>query len=139
MRVPVGDIAPVRQNGPVHIWIHDHRKRARAYDASAGAPGERGVPAAGGVNPEESDFEAAFDANRSRIRLRSRDQETNQQFGAELYLPAGGRGYDSGTAKVGDAAIGDAALRDLVTPKGGCEEISGLAAWQRLLDAHYGQ
>jgi hypothetical protein len=107
----------------------------RAIEASAGAPGERSVPTAGGVNPEEE----AFDEGRRRIRLRGRDQKTNQLLGAEIYLPAGGHGYGSGTAQVGDAAIGDAALRDLVTPKGGCEEISGLAAWQRVLDAHYEQ
>ena len=37
----------------------------------------------------------------------------------------------------GDRKVGDAALRDLVTPKDGCEEISGFAAWQRALDRHY--
>jgi hypothetical protein len=32
---------------------------------------------------------------------------------------------------------GDAALRNLGTPKDGCAEISGPAAWQRMLDQHY--
>jgi hypothetical protein len=55
----------------------------RAYAAAASAPGERGVPTAGGINPEEE----MFDAGRRRVRLRGRDQETGENYGAELWLP----------------------------------------------------
>jgi hypothetical protein len=58
--------------------------RVRASDASAGGPGERGAPTAGGINPEKE----TFDTNRRRIHLRGRDQETGEHFGAELYFAA---------------------------------------------------
>jgi hypothetical protein len=87
------------------------------------------VPTAGGINPEEE----MFDAGRRRIRLRGRDQETGQNFGAELYLPAGSHGY----GKVGDAGIGAEALDHPERTRDGCAEISAIAEVQRRLNAHY--
>jgi hypothetical protein len=105
----------------------------RASEASAGAPGERGVPTASGVNPEEE----AFDQGRRRIRLHGRDQETNQLLGAEIYLPSGGHGFGSGLAKVGDATIGAEALDHPERTRDGCQEISAIAELQRRLNAFY--
>ena len=34
-----------------------------------------------------------FDAGRRRIRLRGHDEETGENFGAELYLPEGDEGF----------------------------------------------
>jgi hypothetical protein len=104
----------------------------REKDANAGAEGEW-LPTSGGA------LETEFDADGRRVRLRGRDQETSENYGAELWLPNGGQGYGAGAGKPGDRKVGDAALRDLVTPKDGCAEISGLAAWQRALDRHYRQ
>jgi len=115
------------------------RSGRRMIDANAGAPNEwpptprtaGGVPVAGGVNPEE-----VFAADRRRIRISGRDQESGEHFGAELYLPHGGRGYGSSPASPRDAAIGDAALHNLEN-RDPFSECSGLRAWQRALDAHY--
>jgi len=114
--------------------------RARVGDANTGRLGELpagrsmgAAPTAGGVNPQEEEM---FDQRRRRIRLRGRDQESGEHFGAELYLPHGGRGYGSSPASPRDAAIGDAALRNLEN-RDPFDECSGLRAWQRALDAHY--
>jgi len=115
------------------------RSGRRMIDANAGAPNEwpptprtaGGVPIAGGVKPEE-----VFAADRRRIRISGRDQESGEHFGAELYLPHGGRGYGSSPASPRDAAIGDAALHNLEN-RDPFSECSGLRAWQRALDAHY--
>ena len=56
---------------------------------------------------------------------------------ARITAPNGGQGYDAEAGKPGDRKVGDAAMRDLVTPKDGCAEISGLVEWQRRLNAHY--
>ena len=71
-----------------------------------------------------------------RVRISGRDEESGEHFGAELYLPHGGRGYGSSPASPRDAAIGDAALRNLEN-RDPFDECSGLRAWQRALDAHY--
>jgi hypothetical protein len=106
------------------------RPRMRAYDASAGAPGERrngAAPTAGGANPEEQEFDQA----RRRVRLRGVDQE-GQPYGAEVWLPDGGQGY-GGDRKTGDNSLLNLVDRDPFT------ECSGLRAYQRLLDRHYGK
>jgi len=62
------------------------RSGRRMIDANAGAPNEwpptprtaGGVPIAGGVKPEE-----VFAADRRRIRISGRDQESGEHFGAE--------------------------------------------------------
>jgi hypothetical protein len=106
----------------------------RASDANAGAPNERGVPTAGGINPEEE----SFDQGRRRVRLRGRDDETGESWGAELWLPQTQGGYGAG--KPGDRKTGDAVLRgDLSVTRDGWEQVSALAAWQAALDRHYGQ
>jgi hypothetical protein len=108
-------------------------RRAATYDAPQLVPaleGER-VPTAGGAE------EQAFDEGRRRVRLKGRDQATGENYGAELWLPEGGEGYGAEAGRPGDRKVGDAAMRDLVTPKDGCAEISGLAEWQRRLNAHY--
>jgi hypothetical protein len=111
------------------------RKRSVVFDAAprrdanASAEGEEYPPTSGGA------AEQAFDQGRRRVRLSGRDQETGENFGAELWLPGGGQG--NGVGKPGDRRTGDAAMCDLVTPKDGCAEISGLATWQRMLDRHY--
>ena len=51
---------------------------------------------------------------------RGRNQETDEQFGAGLRLPNGGKGYGTAPGAPGDCFIGEAALRDLVTSRGGC-------------------
>jgi hypothetical protein len=107
-------------------------RRALTHDAAALAPGELEQPPISGGAEEQG-----FDAGRRRVRLRGRDQETGENYGAELWLPEGGQGYGAGSGAPGDRKVGDAALRDLVTPKDGCAEISGLAEWQRRLNAHY--
>jgi hypothetical protein len=122
-------------------------RRARAVDASAGAPGERSqggsqflpqvgerrngaAPTAGGVE------EQPFDQGRRRVRLIGGDQETGL-FGAELWLPQTQGGYGSSPAQVGDARIGAAALDHPERTRDGCEEISAIAELQRRLNAHY--
>ena len=101
------------------------RGRARTANGNAGAESEW-PPTAGGVNPEEE----SFDQRRRRVRLTGRDEE-GSNYGAELWLPEGGRGYG------GDRKVGDAAIRDLVTPRDGRADISGLAELQRRLNQHY--
>jgi hypothetical protein len=85
--------------------------------------GAHAVKVSGGAEEME------FDQARRRIRLRGRDQETGENFGAELYLPTGGPS---------DRRTGDAALRNLVE-RDIHDECAGLAAWQRALNRHYGQ
>ena len=70
---------------------------------------------------------APLDQNRRRVRLSGRDQETGQNFGAEVWLP---QGYG------GDRRTGDAALRTLVD-RDPYTECSGLAELQRRLNQHY--
>jgi len=103
--------------------------RARVGDANTGRLGELpagrsmgAAPTAGGVNPQEEEM---FDQRRRRIRLRGRDQESGEHFGAELYLPSGGKG--SSPASVGDR-LGDARLRHLQDP----DPFSECAAARRL-------
>jgi hypothetical protein len=102
-------------------------RRALTHDAAALAPGElERVPTAGGAE------EQPFDQGRRRVRVSGSD-ENGENYGAELWLPGGH--VEAGAP--GDRKTGDAALRDLVTPKDGCAEISGLVEWQRRLNAHY--
>jgi len=101
----------------------------RTFEANAGAEGER-VPTSGGAE------EQAFDRDRRRVRLSGRDQETGENYGAELWLPEGGQGYGAEAGKLGDRKVGDAALRNLVE-RDPYTECCGLRAWQRLLDRHY--
>jgi len=115
--IPVRDASPRRDQGPKvtpQVFATD------PDDADANAPGEQS-PASGG--PEEQ----AFDQNRRRVRLSGRDQETGQNFGAEVWLP---QGYG------GDRRTGDAALRTLVD-RDPYTECSGLAELQRRLNQHY--
>ena len=115
-RAAAFDAAPRRDQGPKltpQVFATDP-------DANANAPGEQS-PASGGAE------EQAFDQNRRRVRLTGRDQE-GSNYGAELYLPAGGPD---------DRRTGDAALRDLLTPRDGRADISGLAELQRRLNQYY--
>jgi hypothetical protein len=117
------------------------RRRARTADASAGAPGElragyplapppvrapaqstASPPVAGGVNPEEQHF----DETRA-VRVSGRDA-TGRMWNARIYGPY---------PQPGEGTIGDAALHDLGATRGGCDDVQGLAALQRRLDAHY--
>src|SRR6516165_3876901 len=78
----------------------DRLLRAHAHDANAGMaseyprpagmPGSRRVPEAGGINPQEEEM---FDQGGRRILLRGRVEETGEPYGAEVFLPGGGRGY----------------------------------------------
>jgi hypothetical protein len=90
------------------------------------------VPTTGGINPEEE----SFDQGRRRVRLRGRDQETGENYGAELWLPQSQGGYGAEAGKPGDRKVGDQALRNLVE-RDPFTECSGLRAWQRALDRHY--
>jgi hypothetical protein len=112
----------------------DPPMRMRVADANSGAAGEwpgaplyvAAIPTAGGINPEEE-----FAADRRRVRLRGRDQQTGESFGAELWLPAGGKGYGSQPARIGD---GFAAMQDPPTNT----DCTRLVNLQRALNAHYG-
>jgi hypothetical protein len=97
--------------------------RLRWSDAPVG--GTRAVKVSGGAKEAEE-----FDQTRRRVRLTGVDEE-GQSWGAQLWLPSGGKGYG------GDRRTGDAALLGNLETRDPRDDCAALGAYQRLLTRHY--